>query len=78
VRNVMATKRRVTEQRLRKLWRALGGNITRIAKRIGYTRPGTYRAYARLRSWRSMPAPPVGPKSRKAGRDLLQAVRVGE
>ena len=71
----MATKRRVSEQRLRKLYRELGGNITRIAKRIGYTRAGTYRAYDRLRSWRSMPNLPVGLKSLKAGRALLRAIR---
>jgi hypothetical protein len=46
----MAAKRKVSEQRLKKLWRELGGSVTRIAKRIGYTRPGTYRAYARLRA----------------------------
>lgn len=91
----MATKRRVSEQRLRKLYRELGGNITKIAKRIGYTRAGTYRAYDRLRSWQSrrrsgrlLGAPtlpqslrafdrlPVGPKSLKAGRALMRAVRV--
>lgn len=46
----MATKRKVSERRLKKLWRQLDGSVTKIARRIGYTRAGTYRAYARLRA----------------------------
>lgn len=42
--------RKASEKQLRKLWRALRGNVAAIAKRIGYSKCGTYRAYARLRS----------------------------
>jgi hypothetical protein len=42
-------KRKVSETRLRKLWKQLR-NVAAIAKRIGYSKCGTYRAYARLRA----------------------------
>jgi hypothetical protein len=44
--------RKASEKRLRKLWKQLRGNVAAIAKRIGYSKCGTYRAYARLRSIR--------------------------
>jgi hypothetical protein len=42
----MAT-RKVSETRLRKLWKELK-NVTSVARRIGYTHCGAYRAIRRL------------------------------
>jgi hypothetical protein len=40
-------KRKVSEQYLRELWQELK-NMSAVARRIGYTKVGTYRAMYRL------------------------------
>lgn len=42
-----ATKRKVSENRLRELWQELK-DVSKVARRIGYTRVGTYRALYRF------------------------------